>query len=214
MKYKCVCFDFDGTLADAEGQVFRLYNEMAGKYKYKKITHEELQNIKEMNFSEVMEVIDIPFYRIPRILHEGKKRLKSEQHDIRTFDHNLLAFMEELSGYTTICGILTSNMTRTVKMFLEDQKIASYFDFVVCSSLLSKQKKIHKVCKKYKISPREMLYVGDETRDVEACHQAGVDVVAVDWGYNTKAALARCHPTYEVDTMDDIITIVKEKNRE
>jgi len=73
MSYKCVCFDFDGTLADTEQKAFDIYNEMAEKYKYKKITHEELMKIKELTIPEIMEIIDIPFYKVPRVLRDGKK---------------------------------------------------------------------------------------------------------------------------------------------
>ena len=38
MAYKCVVFDFDGTLADTEEKTFNIYNDMAEKYKYRKIT--------------------------------------------------------------------------------------------------------------------------------------------------------------------------------
>ena len=45
MAYKCVVFDFDGTLADTEEKTFNIYNDMAEKYKYRKITKEELHDI-------------------------------------------------------------------------------------------------------------------------------------------------------------------------
>ena len=57
-----------------------------------------------------------------------------------------------------------------------------------------------------------MLYVGDEVRDIRACRRAGIDVAAVDWGYNTRASLAQARPTYEVDSLDAIIDIVKTHN--
>lgn len=214
MAYKCVIFDFDGTLADTEDQVFQLYNEMATKYKYRKITHEELQHIKEMNISEIMEIVDIPFYRLPRVLKEGQRRLRDDKDTIRAFKDHLDEFIMELAQYTEIRGILTSNVKKTVNAFLDNHKITQYFDFVVCSSLLSKEKKIKKVQKKFKLDTSEILYIGDETRDILSCHRAGVDVVAVDWGYNTKAALTKCKPTYEVNSLEEIMEIVRSKNNE
>ena len=68
MAYKCVVFDFDGTLADTEEKTFNIYNDMAEKYKYRKITKEELQHIKNLHIKEIMEIVDIPFYKLPRVL--------------------------------------------------------------------------------------------------------------------------------------------------
>jgi len=216
MSYKCVCFDFDGTLADTEQKAFDIYNEMAEKYKYKKITHEELMKIKELTIPEIMEIIDIPFYKVPRVLRDGKKRMKEENEKIQAFkeEADLYNFVVQADALTDSLGIVTSNTKRTVHVFLENYKIDDYFKFVICSSLTSKEKKLKKMCRKLKIQPQEMLYVGDETRDIIASHKAGVDVVAVDWGYNTQAALAKCHPEYEVNSLEEIICIIKEKNGE
>jgi hypothetical protein len=35
------------------------------------------------------------------------------------------------------------------------------------------------------------LYVGDEVRDIQAAHKAGVAVAAVTWGFNSRDLLAR-----------------------
>jgi phosphoglycolate phosphatase len=212
MGYRCVIFDFDGTLADTEMQVFQLYNDMAEKYKYKPITHEDLQRLKEMNFMEILEIVDIPLFRLPRVIHEGQKRLREDKDSIVAFKEHLDDFMQDLAGETEIRGILTSNVKKTVSAFMKNYHIDHYFDFILCSNMLSKEKKIRKVRKKYKLDRSEVLYVGDETRDINACHLAGIDVVAVDWGYNTAEALAKCNPTYEVNTLEEILDIVRAKN--
>ena len=212
MAYKCVIFDFDGTLADTELQVFTLYNEMAEKYKFKKITREELEQIKELNFGEILNIVDIPLYRIPKMIREGQRRLKEEKHLIQAFKPHIKDFVTELTHETEVCGIITSNLKSTVNSFLRKYAIHNSFKFVISSALLSKEKKILKVAKKYKFDISEILYIGDETRDIEACHRAGVDVVAVDWGYNSLAALKRCNPTYTVSSLEDILEIVRRKN--
>lgn len=211
MAYKCVVFDFDGTLADTEEKTFNIYNDMAEKYKYRKITKEDLQHIKNLHIKEILEIVDIPFYRYPRVISEGQKRMRAEMNDIRAFYPQIKSFMDDLSPITEYCGILTSNIEKTVQAFLKHYDIEKDIDFILCSALLSKEKKIKKVLKKYKITKEELLYVGDETRDIESCHKAGVDVVAVRWGYNTPRALERCNPTYMADHITDILTIVKNK---
>ena len=211
MAYKCVVFDFDGTLADTEEKTFNIYNDMAEKYKYRKITKEELQHIKNLHIKEIMEIVDIPFYKLPRVLSEGQKRMRATMEDIRAFYPEIKTFMDDLTQITEYRGILTSNIEKTVQSFLRHYRLEEDIDFIMCSALLSKEKKIKKVLKKYDLKKEELLYVGDETRDIESCHRAGVDVVAVKWGYNTPKALERCNPTYMVDHTTDILTIVRNK---
>ena len=213
MKYKCVVFDFDGTLANTEAQVFDIYNDLAKEYKFKEITKEEMSKIKGMHVKELMEFLDVKFYKIPRALRKGKKRLTEESDQIQPFKPHLMENFVEIDSMVEVCGILTSNIKRTVLAFTKNQGICDFFDFVLSSSLFSKEKKLKKICKKYKFDPLELLYVGDETRDIIACKKAGVDVVAVDWGYNFIDTLKECNPTYTVSSMEEIVEIVRKKNQ-
>ncbi len=42
MKYKCLIFDFDGTLANSENSMLFAYNAIADKYGFKILTNEDL----------------------------------------------------------------------------------------------------------------------------------------------------------------------------
>jgi phosphoglycolate phosphatase len=212
MTYKCVVFDFDGTLADTEEKAFNIYNQLASKYKYSTVTMEELQHIKNLHIKEIKEIVDIPFYQFPRAIKEGQKLLKAESSEIHAFCPDIHAFFTELRRDTDHTGILTSNIKKTVAQFLNTYEMSQEIEFIMCSALMSKSKKIKKVLRKFDLEPGEMLYVGDESRDIEACHKVGVDIVAVKWGYNTPHALERYHPTFMVENLWDIIDIVKKKN--
>lgn len=210
MAYKCVVFDFDGTLADTEEKAFKIYNQLASKYKYSTVTMEELQHIKNLHIKEIMEIVNIPFYRLPRALSEGQKMMREESTEIRSFSPDIQGFFEELRKITVNAGILTSNIEKTVAQFLETYHLKKDIDFIMCSALMSKSKKIKKVLRKFDIKKEEMLYIGDETRDIEACKKIGVDVVAVTWGYNSKIALERCEPTYMINDLWEVLDLVNE----
>ncbi|MGL4606936.1 MAG: HAD-IA family hydrolase [Eubacteriaceae bacterium] len=211
MAYKCVVFDFDGTLADTEEKAFKIYNQLASKYKYSTVTMEELQHIKNLHIKEIMEIVNIPFYRLPRVLGEGQKMMREESDEIRSFSPNIEDFFEELRGITTTVGILTSNIEKTVSRFLETYQLKEEIDFIMCSAMMSKSKKIKKVLRKFDLDKSEMLYVGDETRDIDACKKVGVDVAAVTWGYNTELALKRCEPTYMINDLWEVTKLVERK---
>jgi phosphoglycolate phosphatase-like HAD superfamily hydrolase len=50
--------------------------------------------------------------------------------------------------------------------------------------------------KEFGYSAREILFVGDELRDIEAAQETGVHMAAVTWGYNSTAALEAAGPDY------------------
>lgn len=213
MSYRCVCFDFDGTLADTEGMVFRIFNELAKKYHYSPIDVSQRALIKDMSAQDVLRHMNLPFYQVFRLMIEGRKHMRNQQEDIVAIQENLPEAFSAIAKLTDYCGILTSNSEDTVRNFLWTHQLTPYVDFVEGAALFSKKRKLLKLCRKLRISPSQMLYVGDETRDVRACKEAGIDVAAVDWGYNTKRALAQCSPTYEVSDMATLVQIVAYRNQ-
>ncbi|WKY46292.1 HAD hydrolase-like protein [Eubacteriaceae bacterium ES3] len=211
MPYKCVIFDFDGTLADTEEKAFEIYNRLARKYNYSQVTMEELQHIKNLHIKEILEIVDIPLHHFPKVIKEGQKMLRLESSEIHAFNTDIHDFFIELNKQVEFCGILTSNIKKTVNHFLKKYYLEDEIKFVKCSALMSKAEKIRKVMRWSRIKPEEMLYVGDETRDIEACQKVGVDVAAVEWGYNSPSALKQCNPTYMIDDLWNLIEIVKKK---
>lgn len=208
MAYKCIVFDFDGTLADTEDLVFQIYNDLALRFGYRRVSRGELGHIKNLHIQEIMEIIDVPLVKIPKMIRLGQKEMRKVRGTIRAFDSNLPYILSELGMMVEVQGIITSNIKPTVLAFLKKYDIGDEFDFLTCSALFSKQKKIKGVLKRYKLAPTELLYVGDETSDVEACRTAGVDVAAVTWGYNTAAALSVCQPTYLINDLAELLEIV------
>ena len=64
---------------------------------------------------------------------------------------------------------------------------------------------------KNKLKNKEVIYVGDEIRDMEACKKAKVAVIGVSWGYNLPESLKDAGANYIAKTPKDILRIVKKK---
>jgi phosphoglycolate phosphatase len=93
-----------------------------------------------------------------------------------------------------ILGILTSNSEENVNLFLQRHNL-ELFDFVRSSSrLFGKAREIRGILKKGRWAKEEVIFIGDECRDIEASHKAGVRVAAVSWGFNTPEALLALQP--------------------
>jgi phosphoglycolate phosphatase len=85
-------------------------------------------------------------------------------------------------------------------MFLDINNLSDLFDFVYSGkSLFGKEKVIRRMLIHENLSADRVVYVGDETRDIEASKHAGIPVVAVSWGLNSRAALASLSPDQIAD---------------
>ena len=55
---------------------------------------------------------------------------------------------------------------------------------------------LRKFLKAKQLKPSEILYVGDEARDITACKKLGVKVAWVRWGYDAEEAIQNTPPDY------------------
>ena len=58
------------------------------------------------------------------------------------------------------------------------------------------------------MDPAQLFYVGDEVRDVKACRKAGVPVVGVTWGFNSRDALEKSGPSLVVDHPSELLAAI------
>jgi phosphoglycolate phosphatase-like HAD superfamily hydrolase len=57
------------------------------------------------------------------------------------------------------------------------------------------------------VIPSEILYVGDETRDIEAAKESGLRMAAVTWGYNSAVALSALNPEHLLQSPLELLKI-------
>jgi len=61
--------------------------------------------------------------------------------------------------------------------------------------------------KRHSLARKHSVYVGDETRDIQAARLAFIKVVSVSWGFNTREILAKQKPNFLIDSPKDLLGI-------
>lgn len=207
MRYPAVIFDFDGTIADTLGAAVRVYNDLAEKYSLKTITLEEIPALQDYELKQLLKYLGVSKLRVPTLLAKGRKALRA---DITTLSLNegMEELLPQLRKHCSCFGILTSNSTENVEAFLEEKGLRDLFTFISSTSKLSgKHKHLRAIEKTFSLERSQMLYIGDETRDIRAAQRAGVNVAAATWGFNSRAALLRQNPTYALEKPADLLNV-------
>ncbi len=203
-----VIFDFDGTLADTFTYILLVFKELAEEYDIN-IEGVDVEAMRSLSVLQLLKYFHIPLYKLPFIVLEGQKRMKRYAPKIKPIK-GIPEVLKELKKRNYRMGILTSNSVENVDEFLKRYKLDSYFDFLLSqNNLFGKDRSLRSIMKKYKIVKDEAMYVGDEIRDLDACHTIDIDVIAVGWGFNTPAILKTLKPTFLADKPEDLLAILK-----
>jgi len=184
-----IIFDFDGTLADTISLGLTIVNFYSEKFKYKKIDLEKNAGLSAM---ELIKVAQIKIWKLPYFVAFLRKRIAEKAPEIQIFP-GVKDLIEDLNASGQQLGILTSNSSATVLDFLKRNGIASCFSYIKGGvPVFGKKKALLKAKKQLKT---DFLYVGDEIRDVEACHKTNTSVVSVAWGFNSADSLEKINPS-------------------
>ena len=202
---KLVLFDFDGTIADSFEEVLKIFNELSKKYNLKKFKDDK--SLQNYSTGQLIKMMNIPFFKIPFLLFETKRMMKSRLDRIKMFE-GVTTTLKTLKEKDVRIGILSSNNGENIRTFLSKNDL-NVFEFIYSGSgLFDKSRHMKKICRKHKINPGDMVYVGDEVRDIIAARKAGIKIISVTYGYNTKDVLQENNPDYLIDNIRDIIDII------
>lgn len=203
---KLILFDFDGTVADTLEVSHGILNDLAVEFRFRPLPREELEMARAMGTREFIRHLGISNWRVPRIAKRGLQLLHERIESVNPIA-GMPEVLSELHGRGHRIGILTSNSENNVSAFLSRHNLP-YFHFIRTSSkLFGKGRQMKKILKEEKVPPSHALYVGDETRDIEAAKETGLRMAAVAWGYNSASTLGAMDPDHLIHTPSELLLL-------
>ncbi|MDP2653301.1 MAG: HAD-IA family hydrolase [Candidatus Omnitrophota bacterium] len=197
-------FDFDGTIADTHHYIVQISNRLAAEFKYKPILPHEVELLKDKTSQEVIRHLNVPVLKIPAILARAKKEFYAGIGTLKPIQ-GLKETIHRLKREGVRMGILSSNAAENVKKFLSNHALTDSFEFIdTTSKVWSKNTSFKKLIARRGFTIEQLLYIGDETRDIVAAQALGIHVAAVTWGYNSMRTLRDHNPDYIIHTPQDL----------
>ncbi len=208
MNFRTLVFDFDGTIADTLGETRRIFNQIAPDYGIRQVEEHELESLRHLSLKELLDHLNIPKRRVPALITRGTGMMRGNITQLQLIE-GMREVLIEMRTHVHSFGILTSNATANVDLFLRSHGLREQFDFISSTSKLTgKAKHLKAIRKTFSLRPEQMLYIGDELRDVKASQKAGIPIAAVTWGFNSRASLAASAPDYLFDTPADFLQLL------
>ncbi|MEM1395138.1 MAG: HAD-IA family hydrolase [Cyanobacteria bacterium P01_D01_bin.116] len=208
MTQKVIIFDFDGTIADTVDALVNIANSLALEFNYAQITPEEFLILRNLTSREIFKYSGIPLFKIPFLLKKVKKELKNKIPELKPIPE-IEETLVELKENGNRLGIITSNSKSNVKEFLKINNLDNLFEFVHTGvTIFGKTTIINNVLKQKQIKIQEVIYVGDETRDIEASKKAQIKICSVTWGFNSEEALAKQNPDFLIHHPRELVEII------
>ena len=206
MPFKLVVWDFDGTLADSMRSAVGIFNRLAPELGFRPL--EDLTAARGMSTRQLMRQHGISLWRLPRLVRRYHA-LAAEEADKLKLAAGLPAALAAIAGSGVRLGVLSSNREDNIRRCLRANGAEGHFAFVVgYPRLFGKGKALKRIVRAEHLERADVLYIGDELRDVEAAKKAGVKVAAVTWGFHTADLLRTGEPDYVVNDVRELVGLV------
>lgn len=202
---KTIIFDFDGTLADSVSLALRMYNDFSGVYEVEPVEGiEEARRLLALGYAKAMRAKKITPLKLVTLVRLASKEMPKHMLEVVPYP-GIVEMVTDLKSLGYRIGVLTSNQESIVRSFLSAHRFPE-FDFVVSEkTLFRKDKALKKIIKKYKLSTEEIVFVGDEPRDMQAAAKLGVKSVGVSWGLAGVEGFGKNQPDILVNNASELV---------
>ena len=192
---KHVIFDFDGTIVDSRYLAVELLNELAEKYHFRKIRDTEFEKLRNLSITERCKALHVPLYLIPLVVAELVLKYQKSVNSLPTYTgvKDIISRLKE-KGFKL--SIISSNSTENIRLFLKKNHINNFDSIYSSSFITGKEGAIMTFLRKHNLKRDDVVYIGDECRDIIACKKNNVKIIAVSWGYDSIELLTREKPDY------------------
>lgn len=212
MSYKTVLFDLDGTLLDTNELIIASFLH----------TLEQFCPEKGYGRQDVIARMGLPLRDMLASFHDEQVEEMMavyREHNFANHDKMVKAFqhvpevLAELDKRGIVMGVVTTKQKNTVEMGLRLCQIERYMRSVVTIEDVANPKPhpepVLKAMKELSAEQETTLMVGDSRYDIEAAKQAGIDSAGVAWSLKGEEYLRQYEPTYMLQDMRDLLTIVE-----
>lgn len=207
MKYQLVIFDFDGTLADSFPWFVGIVNQVADKYRFKRIADHEIDTLRSYDAKHLMRRLDVSWWKMPLIARHVRSRMAQDIDRISLFE-GVSDVLRHLSRSGVTLAVVSSNSEANVRRVLGPEMAALIAHYGCGASLFGKQAKFREILAKTGIPRERTLCIGDETRDILAAKSENLACGAVTWGFATVDALRAHDPNALFASVDGILEAV------
>jgi HAD superfamily hydrolase (TIGR01549 family) len=204
---KVSVFDFDGTIANTIPVTLSIFKKFAMKDFKTKLDDRLIDELRDKPIPEIFKALNISIIKLPYIARRTRQELNKEIAKLKPVD-GIKSLLNDLKGQGQVLGIVSSNSQESIGKFLEKNDMGM-FDFVyTSSSVFGKSGGLKKVLKDYyNYGKNNIVYFGDEIRDIEAARKVGIRIASVTWGVNSREKLAAYNPDFLIDSPSELPAI-------
>lgn len=200
--FTTLIFDFDGTLGDTLLPHLDIYKKVARDMGIDFDENEDLEELRKLSAKGLIKKYKLGPIKLRQFIKKSHQELNKTFDQIEMFP-GMEKLLKDLAKNYRL-GILSSNSQENIEKFVKAKNL-EIFDFIYTGqNMFGKDKIFKKILKNENLGTNEILYFGDELRDINACQKLGIKIAAVTWGFDHLKILEKAKPDYLISEPKEI----------
>jgi len=214
-RFHGIFFDLDGTLIDSRRDLAQSVNFAISHLGLPTLPDEEIFGYIGNGMSTLIQLSlesalgDEPSRLLDVALTLFKKHYKDHLLDNTTCYSDVFDTLKSLEEFNKV--VITNKIKEFSVMILEGLNLNSYFDIIIGGDEVYEKKPspegILKALKMLKLSPENVIIVGDNYTDIESGQNAGISTCFASYGIGK---LRNTQPKYIINSLSELIPIIYE----
>ncbi|MDI6826545.1 MAG: HAD-IA family hydrolase [Candidatus Aenigmarchaeota archaeon] len=210
MKIKAIIFDVDGVLLDSDRIIIELFQKVARNFKLRVPTDKEIKEMAGVPLNKSIKIF-WPDFDVDLFAKTFREQFVNKV--ILPFDGSVEALrILKKSGFKL--AIVSGRLRFSIEKHLREAGYdMDWFNIIISCEDTKNHKPnpdpILLACKKLKLKPEEVIFVGDSRFDYEAAKSANVNFVAVLTGVSTEEELKKMGVENIIKSVSDLPKFLK-----
>lgn len=181
---KLIIFDLDGTMINSAKDIMISNNLTLKKFGFKPISYQNVKNIigqgimanivKSLHMQKISPTEDLKkkMYKYFFFYYKKHVYVKSKPYP------GLITFLQNLKKKNYKLAVCSNKLEALTRIVLKKSKLIKYFDYIAGGDTFVYKKPhpsvLNNIVKKFKISKKEVLFIGDSEHDYESAKNSKV----------------------------------------
>ena len=210
MSFELIIFDYDGVLIDSMDDAVSAGEAFCQSISHNRLpTMETIVGLENMTYFELARSVGLPSEQVERFCSYVFERFQALGPAMAFFPE-IESLLHRIASKNI--AIVSGNAKNVISAKLAAHGLAEKITCILGAfEPGDKAEKIHYACKYFGIDARQACMVGDSVSDIRYAKQAGVQSVAVTWGWHSREKLAKEEPDFIVNGVQELADLIDSK---
>lgn len=195
MKYQCIIFDWDGTLADSLGRIVSSMRGAAQEIGAGDRTDAQIKDIIGLELVEAIATLypELPHPQVLSMRDRYSHIYLEQERDPTRFFAGIPELLADLHSASRILGVATGKSRRGLDRVMTALSAHDLFHATRCADETRGKPEpdmVLELLEAFRVHPQDAVVVGDSHFDLEMAARAGVSSIGVGWGAQDLSRLA------------------------